>query len=140
MLNKEAAWGGVWVKDSTFRILGLLPGSGTTPEQMLHRPVTQFPSLPSEILRLPFPMLWQTDKICSWYHPHPCIPHPTNCCNMFPVAQRTPTQGRAQGLWAICAIKNPCAQGLAAVLASSKCKSQDSLDAAWLGAGMEMQD
>lgn len=78
MLNKEAAWGGVWVKGSTFRILGLLPGSGTTPEQMLRCSVTQFPPLPGEILSLPFPMLWKTTKICSWRHHHPLIPHPTN--------------------------------------------------------------
>lgn len=50
MLNKEAARGGVWVKGSTIRILGLLPSSGTGPEQILHCSMTQFPPLRSEIL------------------------------------------------------------------------------------------
>lgn len=77
--------------------------------------------------------VYQGAKNCPWYHHHPCIPCPTNHCDMFPGALTTaaPAQGWAQALWPICAVKNPCAQGPTAILASSACKTQDSLDAAW---------
>lgn len=35
MLNKEAVWGGVWVKSTTIRIVGFIPSSGRAPEQTL---------------------------------------------------------------------------------------------------------
>lgn len=146
MLNKEAAWGGVWVKGLTIRILGFLPSSGTAPEKMLHLSMTQFPPLWSEILSLPFPVPWQSTKCyqraknCPWYHHHPCIPCPTNHCNMFPVALTTaaPAQGWAQAFWPICAVKNPVLKGLQPFWPAVHVKPRTP----WmqLGARMEMQD
>lgn len=70
----------------------------------------QIKSVPGTTLA--FPIL-PTTATCSLWHREP-----------QPKAEHN-------DLWAICAIKKACAQGLAAVVASSKCKSQDSLDAAW---------
>lgn len=53
MLNKEAAWGGVWVRSSAIRILGFLPSSGTTPKQTLWCSVTQFTPLQHHLFPRP---------------------------------------------------------------------------------------